>query len=154
MLISSLTRCCSLQYTRKGTETQEAQKSHEAPPLFSCNKAVIKATTITSMITMLLAGAVLAQDRAEIRADMLAALSGDTKRFERGMEGLEALLIKEPQNPELKVLHGNGVFARSGAAFEKGDIQNALKLWQSALQEMAQAAELAPDNIFVRARLP
>jgi hypothetical protein len=31
-------------------------------------------------------------------------------------------------------------------------VANAMKLWQSSLEEMAQAVELAPDNIYVRAR--
>jgi hypothetical protein len=50
------------------------------------------------------------------------------------------------------VLWGTGLFARSGDAFSKGDMGNAMKLWKSGLDEMAQAVTLAPDNIFVRAR--
>jgi tetratricopeptide (TPR) repeat protein len=112
----------------------------------------MKTITITLAITVLFACSLLAQQASDIQADMLAFLSGDIARFERGMQALEARLAKDPQNPELKVLHGNGVFARSGQAFEKGDMQNAIKLWQSSMDEMAQAVESAPDNIFVRAR--
>src|SRR5436190_20975127 len=107
----------------------------------------MKTITISLGITMLLASALFAQQSLDIRTvgqDSLAVLNGDTERFDRGMQGLEALMAKSPNDPKLKVLHGNGVFARSGAAFEKGDIQNAMKLWQSALDEMNDAVQSAP----------
>ena len=68
------------------------------------------------------------------------------------MKTLEGILTKNPQDPVLKVLWGTGLFARSGESFKKGDMAAAMKSWQSGLDEMAQAVELAPDNIFVRAR--
>jgi len=111
--------------------------------------------TIGLVITLLLGWTLLAQQPPEVRSiggDLLAVLNGDVERFERGMQTLEALLAKNPTDPSLRVLHGTGVFARSGVAFEKGDMQSAMKLWQSALDEMAQAVQSAPDNIFVRAR--
>jgi tetratricopeptide (TPR) repeat protein len=115
----------------------------------------MKTMTISLIGMLLLAGGVLAQgpeDIRTLRSDLFGALNGDMAKFERGMRTLESLLAKNPKDPELKVFHGTGVFARSGQAFEKGDIPNALKLWQSSLDEMAQAVELAPDNIVVRAR--
>ncbi len=118
-------------------------------------KTITKTMTMSLVITLLLAGALLAQQSSDIRAagrDLLGALNGDMERFERGMRALEALLAKSPDDPKLKVLHGNGVFARSGKAFEKGDMQSAMKLWQSSMDEMAQAVEQAPNDIFVRAR--
>src|SRR5215470_14446123 len=74
------------------------------------------------------------------------------EKFERGMKALDSLLAKNPNDPNVKVLHGNGVFARSGQAAQKGDMQSAMKLWQTSMDEMAQAVDDAPDNIFVRAR--
>src|SRR6185503_11194926 len=112
----------------------------------------MKTMTISLAITFLLAGVLLAQQPSDIRADMLAILTGDTARFERGMQALEEMLAKNPNDPKLKVLHGTGVLSRAGQAFEKGDMQNATKLWQSSLSEMAQAVEMAPNDIFVRAR--
>jgi tetratricopeptide (TPR) repeat protein len=113
-------------------------------------------TMIASLVmVLLLTGALLAQRPDEFRTaamDLFGALTGDTEKFERGMKALEALLVKNPKDPEVKVLYGNGVFARSGEAARKGDIPTAMKLWQSGLDEMAQAVELAPDNLFVRAR--
>jgi len=115
----------------------------------------MKTITISLVITLFLASAVLAQQPLEIRTagrDLLGALNGDMEKFERGMKALDSLLAKNPNDPNVKVLHGNGVFARSGQAAQKGDMQSAMKLWQTSMDEMAQAVEMAPDNIFVRAR--
>jgi predicted Zn-dependent protease len=84
--------------------------------------------------------------------DLLGALNGDNEKFERGMKTLETLRAEQPNSPEVKVLYGNGVMARSGLAFQKGDIQAATQLWQTGIEEMAKAVALAPDNVFVRAR--
>jgi hypothetical protein len=68
------------------------------------------------------------------------------------MSALEDILSKNPNNIEAKVLHGNGVMARAGEAFKVGNNEKAMQLWQSGLDEMAQAVDAAPDNVFVRAR--
>lgn len=115
----------------------------------------MKTMTVGVIVVLLLASGLFAQGPEDLRtvgADMLGALNGDTEKFERGMRTLEALLAKNPTEPRLMVLHGTGVFARSGAAFQKGDVANAMKLWQASLAEMAQAVAMAPDNLFVRAR--
>ena len=115
----------------------------------------MKTLTMSVIVMLLLAGGVAAQMPEDVRtiaADMFAALSGDTERFERGMRALEALVAKNPGDARLKVLHGTGLYARAGDAFQRGDVQNAMKLSQSGLDEMAQAVQLEPENIFVRAR--
>jgi tetratricopeptide (TPR) repeat protein len=116
----------------------------------------MKTMTVSLIVVLLLAGGLLAQEPSELfrsaGQDLLGALNGDTEKFERGMRTLDSLLEKSPNDPAVMVLHGNGVFARSGQAFAKGDMQNATKLWQAALDEMAQAVKMAPNNIFVRAR--
>ena len=115
----------------------------------------MKTLTMNVMFVLLLAGGLLAQEPEDVRrisADMFGALTGDTERFERGMRALESLLARNPGDPRLKVLYGTGVFARSGTAFQKGDAAAAMKLWQSSLETMAQAVEMAPDDVFVRGR--
>jgi len=115
----------------------------------------MKTMTTGLIIMLLLAGGLFAQQSTDIKSagmDLLGALNGDMEKFERGMRTLESLLERNPKDPALMVLHGNGVFARSGEAFKKGDAQNAAKLAQDGLDEMAQAVEIAPENIFVRAR--
>ena len=96
------------------------------------------------------AGAQNAVTARSVREDMMAALTGDMVRFERGMRTLEEVLSKNPKDPEVKVLHGNGVMARAGEAFKTGDLANASRLWQEGLDEMAPSRGRRPDNIFVR----
>ena len=112
--------------------------------------------SMVAMVTLLiLASVVGAQGPGTVRSagtDLLAGLVGDMVRFERGMRTLEDLLAKNPNDLEAKVLHGNGVMARAGEAFKLGNNEKAIQLWQSGLDEMAQAVDAAPDNLFVRAR--
>jgi hypothetical protein len=115
----------------------------------------MKTIRISLVLTVVLTGTLLAQQTPDLRSagnDLLGALNRDTEKFERGMRTLEDLRTKNPNDVNVKILYGNGLFARSGQAFEKGDVPNAMKLWQSSLDEMAKAVELAPENIFVRAR--
>jgi len=115
----------------------------------------MKTITVWFITVLLLTSAMLAQQSPDIKAagmNLLGALSGDMEKFDRGMKSLDELIAKYPNDPNVKVLHGNGLFAQSGIAFQKGDVQNALKLWQSSGDEMAEAVRLAPDNLFVRAR--
>jgi len=86
----------------------------------------------------------------EVRADFFAAFSGDMVRFERGMARCEEELAKNPNHAEAMVWHGSGVFFRAGMAFQKGDIQNGMALYQRGLGEMQHAVEIAPDNVGVR----
>jgi len=115
----------------------------------------MKTITISMVAILALVTVSLAQRQDILRSagqDMLAALNGDTARFERGMKKLEEYLAGNPNDPEAKVLHGNGVMARSGEAFKTGDMANAAKLYQAGLDEMEQAVAAAPDNVFVRGR--
>jgi len=111
---------------------------------------------VVAMVTLLaLAAVVGAQGPGTVRSagtDLLAGLVGDMVRFERGMRTLEDILSSNPNDLEAKVLHGNGVMARAGEAFKVGNNEKAMQLWQSGLDEMAQAVDAAPDNLFVRAR--
>jgi tetratricopeptide (TPR) repeat protein len=85
-----------------------------------------------------------------VRADFFAAFSGDMKRFERAMARCEEVLAADPNHAEAMVWHGSGVFFRAGLAFQKGDIQNGMALYQKGLAEMQRAVEIAPDNVGVR----
>jgi len=111
---------------------------------------------VVAMVTLFAAAAVVgAQGTGTVRSagtDLLAGLVGDMVRFERGMRTLDEILSKNPNDIEAKVLHGNGVMARAGEAFKVGNNEKAMQLWQSGLDEMAQAVDAAPDNLFVRAR--
>jgi hypothetical protein len=99
--------------------------------------------TITISVVAMLRYSLFQSPERKIRAlrsagtDLLAGLVGDMVRFERGMRTLEDILSKN--------LHGNGQMARAGEAFKIGNNEKAIKLWQSGLDEMAQAVEEAPD---------
>src|SRR5580765_191310 len=112
--------------------------------------------SMVAMVTLFaLAAVVGAQSPGTVRSagiDLLAGLKGDMVQFERGMRTLEEILSRNPNDLEAKVLHGNGVMARAGEAFKTGDAAKATELWQSGLDEMAQAVAAAPDSLFVRAR--
>jgi tetratricopeptide (TPR) repeat protein len=115
----------------------------------------MKTTMVGVFVILLGAGGVRAQGPEDIRAvsaDIFAVLTGDIERFERGMGVVEALAAKNPDDARIKVLYGNGLLARAGAAFEKGDAQHAMKVFQSGLEEMAKAVAMAPEDVFVRAR--
>jgi tetratricopeptide (TPR) repeat protein len=111
---------------------------------------------VVAMVTVFAVSAVVgAQGPGTVRSagtDLLAGLVGDMVRFERGMRTLDEILLKNPNDMEAKVLHGNGVMARAGDAFKVGDNAKAIQLWQNGLDEMAQAVQAAPENVFVRAR--
>ena len=115
----------------------------------------MKTITISLLTVLLLTSVMVGQQPSDLQTagqDLLAALNGDMARLERGVKSLEDIVAKNPKNPEARVLLGNGIIARAGEAFRKGDMGSGAKLWQSGLEEMAQAVEMAPDNIFVRAR--
>lgn len=115
----------------------------------------MKRMTILLAATLSLCGELHAQARPEVQSagtDLLGALEGDVERFERGMTKLDKLMADSPEDPQVMVLYGNGLSARSGFAMQKGDVQNGARLWQSSLQIMASAVEKAPDDAFVRAR--
>jgi hypothetical protein len=111
--------------------------------------------TMALVALLLSASAALAQDQTALRRagnDMFGALTGDVERFECGMRTIEGIMSENPNDPVVKVLFGTGLFARAGVAFGRGEMEKAMPLWQSALNEMGQAVELAPENILVRAR--
>jgi hypothetical protein len=65
----------------------------------------IRTMSISLIAMLLFTSALLAQLPAELqalRADMLAVLTGDTQRFERGMNTLEAMLAKNPKDPGIQ----------------------------------------------------
>jgi hypothetical protein len=112
-------------------------------------------TPIFSIVMLMLTAGMLGQSTEDLRsagADLMGVLTGDIERVNRGMRTLEAFLVKNPRNPDAKVMHGNGLAAQAGEGFRKGDMANAAKLWQAGIDEMAEAVELAPDSLFVRAR--
>lgn len=86
----------------------------------------------------------------EVRADFFAGFSGDMQRFARAMARCEEVLAASPDHAEALVWHGGGLMFQAGSAFQAGDMQKGLTLWQRGLDEMNRAVALAPNDVAVR----
>ena len=87
---------------------------------------------------------------AIVRSDFFAGMMGNKARLDRGMKYCEDLLAKNPKNAEALVWHGGGLLVRAVHAYTKGDDANGDKLWKTGIEEMNNAAALAPDNMKVK----
>jgi tetratricopeptide (TPR) repeat protein len=87
---------------------------------------------------------------SEVRADFFAGFRGDAARLERAMARCDQELAGNPDHAEALVWRGSGWMFKSGAAFQTGDSQKGMELWQRGLDEMNRAVALAPDNVGVR----
>ena len=99
-----------------------------------------------------LSGSAFAQDRFDmkVRNDFFAGFAGNRQALDRAMKMCDEALAKDPRNPEALVWHGAGTFYLSGQSFQAGDRAKGQQLWQSGLQEMEQAVQIAPDRVGVR----
>ncbi|HTS76151.1 MAG TPA: hypothetical protein VMG40_08105 [Bryobacteraceae bacterium] len=111
----------------------------------------IQNTTLAA-VTILSAGLLLGQDRFDfkVRNFFFAGLAGDRASLDKGMKICDGILSNDPKQPEALVWHGTGLMTESREAFEKGDQKSGGELWQRGVDEMDQAAELAPDDLGVR----
>ncbi len=108
--------------------------------------------TTLAAVAILSAGVLLSQDRFDfqVRNYFFAGLAGDRASLDKGMKICENILASDPKQPEALVWHGTGLVTESRQAFEKGDQKTGGELWQRGLDEMDQAAELAPNDLGVR----
>jgi len=108
-------------------------------------------TTIAAL-AILTAGVLLSQDRFDfkVRNYFFAGLAGDAPSLQKGMAICEHILATDPKQPEALVWHGMGLVTESRAAFQQGDQQKGGELWQRGMDEMDQAAQLAPNDLGVR----
>ena len=108
-------------------------------------------TTIAAVL-ILTAGVLLSQDRFDlkVRNYFFAGLAGDAASLQKGMKICEDILASDPKQPEALVWHGTGLVSESREAFQKGDQQNGSDMWQRGLDEMDQAAAMAPNDLGVR----
>lgn len=99
-----------------------------------------------------LSGSAFAQDRFDmkVRNDFFAGFAGNRQALDRAMKMCDEALAKDPRNPEALVWHGAGTFYLSGQSFQAGDMTKGQQLWQSGLQEMELAVQIAPDRVGVR----
>jgi tetratricopeptide (TPR) repeat protein len=111
----------------------------------------LQKTTIAAVM-ILTSGLLLSQDRFDmkVRNYFFAGLAGDAASLQKGMKICEEILATDPRQPEALVWHGMGLVQQSREAFQKGDQQNGGALWQRGLDEMDEAATLAPNDLGVR----
>jgi tetratricopeptide (TPR) repeat protein len=98
------------------------------------------------------AGFLIGQERFDlkVRNYFFAGFAGDVAQLDKGMKICESALASDSTNAEALVWHGSGLFYQAGQAFQKGDSQTGMQLWQRGLKEMDDAAALAPNSIGVR----
>jgi tetratricopeptide (TPR) repeat protein len=65
------------------------------------------------------------------------------------MTTCETILADNPGHAEALVWHGAGLLFHAGRSFQTGDTQKGLELFQAGLDQMNQAARLAPENVAV-----
>ncbi len=111
----------------------------------------LQKTTIAAVM-ILTSGLLLSQDRFDmkVRNYFFAGLAGDAASLQKGMKICEDILATDPRQPEALVWHGMGLVQQSREAFQKGDQQTGGALWQRGLDEMDEAATLAPNDLGVR----
>jgi hypothetical protein len=104
-------------------------------------------------VSLVLGRTAAAQESADVlvREDFFAGIMlNDMARFERGMKKAEEVMQQEPNNAEMMVWHGAGLFFRAGMAFRNSDFQSGRTLQSQGLARMQQAVDLAPNNVRVR----
>ena len=111
----------------------------------------LQKTTIAAVM-ILTSGLLLSQDRFDmkVRNYFFAGLAGDAASLQKGMKICEEILATDPRQPEALVWHGMGLVQQSREAFQKGDQQSGGAMWQRGLDEMDEAATLAPNDLGVR----
>jgi tetratricopeptide (TPR) repeat protein len=86
----------------------------------------------------------------KVRNHFFAGFSGDAESLQKGMSMCEEALASDPKNAQALVWHGAGLYFQAGQAFQKGDQEKGMGLYQRGIQEMDDAVAIAPDAIGVR----
>jgi hypothetical protein len=86
----------------------------------------------------------------KVRQDFFAGFAGNREALTRGMQACEGALAQNPKNAEAMVWHGGGLLFEAGGAFQSGDQQKGMDLWNRGLKEMQTAVDLEPDSVGVR----
>jgi hypothetical protein len=87
---------------------------------------------------------------AIVRSDFFAGMMGNKVRLDRAMKYCEDLLAKDPKHAEALVWHGGGLLVRAIDEYTKGEDATGDRLWQTGIEEMNNAAALAPKNMKVK----
>src|SRR5579884_1513876 len=97
--------------------------------------------TTVLLIGLSLAACAFGQERFDfkVRNDFFAGFRGNQAALQKAMKTCEDALEADPKNAYAMVWHGAGVFYESNAAFQAGDQQKGMELFQRGLKEMDDA---------------
>jgi tetratricopeptide (TPR) repeat protein len=107
-------------------------------------------TLVLAIGCVLVATAVAQRFDMKVRNDFFAGFTGDKEALIRAMRNCEEALKEDAGNAQALVWHGAGLFFQSGQAFQTGDSQTGMDLYQRGLKEMETAVSMAPDDVGVR----
>jgi tetratricopeptide (TPR) repeat protein len=107
------------------------------------------------LFPLLIAGAITLAAQTDrfdlkVRNYFFAGFTGNATALAKGMKMCEDALAENPKNAEAMVWHGSGLYVQSGKAFQAGDQQKGIELYQRGLKELDEAVALAPESIGVR----
>ena len=75
----------------------------------------------------------------KVRNYFFAGFAGDAESLQKGISMCEEALASDPKNAQALVWHGSGMYFQAGQAFQKGDQEKGMSLYQRGMQEMDQA---------------
>ncbi len=84
--------------------------------------------------------------------DFVAGFAGDAERLKKAMDACTNALKQDSKHAMAMVWFGAGRVFECGQAFESGDFQTGMKLWNEGLKKMDQAVAAAPGSPLVRLR--
>lgn len=84
------------------------------------------------------------------RTHFFAGFEGDAEALRRGLSIAAATLAAEPDHPEASAWQAAGWLFQSGMAFERGDTDRGMALFDASVTQFERAVSLAPDDVGVR----
>lgn len=83
----------------------------------------------------------------KVRELFFAGFDGNEDALERGMAIVEATLETDPDHPGALAWQAMGRFSQSGMAFQQGDWETGMALYNESVAQFDRAVALAPDSL-------
>lgn len=103
--------------------------------------------------TLLLTAAAAAQQTErfdmKVREHFFAGFQGDSEALQRGMAMVEETLQAQPDHPQALVWQASGWYFQSGHAYQRGDAETGMALFDKSVAQFERAVSLAPDHVGV-----
>jgi hypothetical protein len=82
--------------------------------------------------------------------DFMAGFGGDKAALDRAVTAAGQIVQADPANAEALAWRSAGLGAQSGTAFQSGNFQEGMRLWQDSTSGLNQAVDMEPDNSQIR----